>query len=57
MSVEPARVSPREIAAETVIAIILGCPHEVSLRQPATEADDPWVRHLVRLLPLRAGAA
>jgi len=31
MSVEPDRVSLREIAAETVIAIILGCPHEVPL--------------------------
>ena len=34
MSVEPARVSLLEIAAETVIAIILGCPHEMPLGSP-----------------------
>ena len=31
MNVETVRLCLREIAAETVIAIILGCPHEVPL--------------------------
>ena len=34
MNVETVRLCLREIAAETVIAIVLGCPHEAPLGSP-----------------------
>jgi hypothetical protein len=34
MNVETVRLCLREIAAETVIAIVLGCPHEALLGSP-----------------------